>query len=242
MVLIEAQGLGVEGRLHDASFTLHAGEMLGVIGPNGAGKSTLLQSLAGLVSHQGLVAFEGQGLDELSPRERAQRIGYLPQESDSAWALKALDVVKLGRLPWNDEDAEAVEQAAQDTGIQALLHRPVNELSGGERARVWLARVLAGRPRLLLADEPIASLDLLHQRRIMELLRRHAEDRHAVILAIHDLGLAARYCDKFCLINQGRIMAFGTSAEVLTESILSKAFEVDMRIDLSATPPLIQPL
>jgi iron complex transport system ATP-binding protein len=239
MDLIEVRQLHCQPRLHEVSLTLQAGEMLGVIGPNGSGKSSLLQCLAGLLGFRGEILFEGQALAGMPAAQRARRIGYQPQSSESAWALHVQDVVALGRLPWGDRDVEALRLAVRQTGIEALLERRVDRLSGGEQARVWLARVLAGQPRLLLADEPIASLDLLHQRSVMETLRAYADQGQGVVLAIHDFGLAARYCDRLCLMRDGTLHALGTPAEVLTEKNLSEVFQVPVHVDLAASPPVV---
>ncbi len=239
MALIRAQHLHLGRRLVDVSLTLAPGEVLGIIGPNGAGKSSLLQCLAGLLPYQGDVFVSGHALTDLSPRQRAQQLGYLPQSCDSAWSLSVDDIVALGRLPWGDQDAPAMQRAVAQAGVQELLGRKVDQLSGGERARVWLARVLAGEPRVLLADEPIASLDLYHQRSVMDVLRRYAQGQHGVVLALHDLSLAARYCDQLCLMEQGRVRALGTPAEVLTEAHLSAVFRVPVHVDLTASPPVI---
>ncbi|TXH33641.1 MAG: ABC transporter ATP-binding protein [Burkholderiaceae bacterium] len=239
MALIRTQHVHLGARLTDVSLTLAPGEMLGVIGPNGAGKSSLLQCLAGLLPCQGEVLLAGQPLAAMPARHRAQQLGYLPQACDSAWSLSVADIVALGRLPWGDQDREAMERAMTQAGVLALQGRKVDHLSGGEQARVWLARVLAGQPRVLLADEPIASLDLYHQRRVMDVLRRYAHAERAVVLALHDLSLAARYCDQLCLLDQGRVRALGTPAEVLTEANLSAVFRVPVHVDLSASPPVI---
>lgn len=239
MALIRTQHVNLGARLTDVSLTLAPGEMLGVIGPNGAGKSSLLQCLAGLLPCQGEVLLAGQPLAAMPARHRAQQLGYLPQACDSAWSLSVADIVALGRLPWGDQDREAMERAMTQSGVLALQGRKVDHLSGGEQARVWLARVLAGQPRVLLADEPIASLDLYHQRRVMDVLRRYAHAERAVVLALHDLSLAARYCDQLCLLDQGRVHALGTPAEVLTEANLSAVFRVPVHVDLSASPPVI---
>jgi iron complex transport system ATP-binding protein len=239
MDLIDVRDLHCPSRLHAVSLTMEAGEMLGVIGPNGSGKSSLLQCLAGLLDYRGEILFEGQVLAEMPHRQRARRIGYQPQSSESVWALSVQDVVMLGRLPWDDRDTEAVHQAVRQTGIETLLTRRVDRLSGGEQARVWLARVLAGQPRLLLADEPIASLDLLHQRSVMDALRTYADHGQGVMLAIHDFGLAARYCERLCLMRNGAVHALGTPAEVLTEQTLSEVFQVPVYVNLAANPPTV---
>lgn len=241
MALIAARHLRVGQRIADVSLAVAGGEMLGVIGPNGSGKSTLLHALAGLLPCAGEIEFAGHALAALTPRQRAQGIGLLPQSCESAWSLDVADVVALGRLPWGDQDAEAMARAIDQAGVAGLLRRKIDRLSGGEQARVWLARVLAGEPRLLLADEPIASLDLRHQRAVMAVLRRHAQGGRGVIVALHDLGLAARHCDRLCLLHAGRLQAYGPPATVLTEANLSQVFGIEVHVDLAADPPVILP-
>ena len=241
MELISIHQLGVGQRLQDVSLTLHKGEVLGILGANGAGKSTLLHCLAGIEDYRGEICLQGQPLSKIPERQRAQQIGFLPQSSQSAWALSVRDVISLGRLPWGDENAEAVVQAADATGVTDWLERPVDRLSGGQQARVWLARVLAGQPKVLLADEPVASLDLNQQQHVLRLLRDYARSGRGVMLSIHDLSLAARYCDRLCLLHEGRLLALGPVADVLTASNLQLAFGVDARIDLQAEPPIVIP-
>lgn len=241
MALIRVRDLHAGRRLAGVSLELAEGGMLGVIGPNGSGKSTLLNSLAGLVTTVGEIVFEGQRLQAIPLRHRAQRIGLLPQSAESAWSLRVEDVVALGRLPCGDEDVGAIHQAMELAGVTGLMGRRVDELSGGERARVWLARVLAGQPRLLLADEPIASLDLHYQCSVMDVLRNYAHGGHGVIVAIHDLSLAARYCDSLCLLHQGRVHSQGGAAEVLAAPALSEVFGIPIHVDLDAVPPIVMP-
>lgn len=239
MALIEVRNLSLPPRLHAIDFTVEQGEILGIIGPNGSGKSTLLHSLAGLLPHQGDCLFRGLSIPQLPATQRAQWIGLLPQSCDSAWSLSVEDIVSLGRLPWNDDDATAIHHAMQQTGILDFRQRKIDQLSGGEQARVWLARVLAGCPQLLIADEPIASLDLYYQRSIMDSLRQYADHGHTVVLAIHDFSLAARYCDRLCLLQQGRLYRWGTPAEVLTQAALSHVFGIPVHVDLDGHPPVI---
>jgi ABC-type cobalamin/Fe3+-siderophores transport system ATPase subunit len=239
MALIRIEHLCVPQRLSDISLSLAPGELLGIIGPNGAGKSTLLQSLAGIQAYQGQVRLNGVPVQSLTPSYRAQQIGFLPQSSQSAWALAVRDVIALGRLPWRDSDQQAIAQAAADTQVSQWLERKVTQLSDGQQARVWLARALAGQPQVLLADEPIASLDLLHQQSILALLRKYPGQQRGVILSIHDLALAARYCDRVCLLHQGQIHALGTPQEVLTQNNLREVYQVDSYIDLHNIPPII---
>ncbi|MDR0233836.1 MAG: ABC transporter ATP-binding protein [Zoogloeaceae bacterium] len=241
MALIEVRDLTLPNRLAGVSLDLAPGEMLGVIGPNGAGKSSLLQSLAGLLPAEGNIRLSGTPLHAFKPVHRARQIGFLPQFCDSAWALTIEEIVALGRLPWHDRDEALIREAMRETGVEAMAKKQINHLSGGEQARVWLARVLAGAPRLILADEPVASLDLYYQAKIMDTLRQHADGERGVILAIHDLALAARYCDRFCLLKEGRIHAFGPPEAVLTETALSDAFGVPIHVDLTHVPPIILP-
>jgi iron complex transport system ATP-binding protein len=241
MALIEIENLTLENRIDSISFTVAPGEMLAVIGPNGAGKSSLLQSLAGLLPARGGIKLAGVALRAFKPADRARQVGFLPQFCDSAWALAVEEIVALGRLPWHDRDREAIEQAMRETGVEGMAQKSINQLSGGEQARVWLARVLAGAPRIILADEPVASLDLYYQSKIMGILRQHTSGGRCVILAIHDLALAARYCDRLRLLKQGRVHASGPPETVLTEAALSDAFGVPIHVDLAHSPPIILP-
>lgn len=241
MVVTALEEVGVGTRLREVSFGVEAGSVLGVIGPNGAGKSTLLNCLAGIQRYEGEILLDRQPLERLAPRQRARRVGYLPQRCQSAWALSVRDVIALGRLPWADENAEAIADAARLAEVEDWLARPVDQLSGGEQARVWLARVLAGRPNLLLADEPAANLDLYHQHSVMRALRGYAGEGRAVLVSLHDLSLAARYCDRLCLLHHGRLHAWGTPEQVLTAQNLAEVFQVEAHIDLDATPPIVIP-
>lgn len=241
MELMRLEQLAVAPRLAPISLSIEAGQMLGVIGANGAGKSTLLKALAGVITSQGQLYLEGQPMAQLGAKQRAQRIGYLPQSQSSAWSLTVEDIVALGRVPWGDQDQAAIDEALSACELSHWRTRPVAELSGGEQARVWLARVLAGQPHLFLADEPLASLDLLHQRNIMQLLRKQAHNHRAVVLAIHDLSLAARFCDRLLLLHQGQLLAYGTPAEVLSQAHLQRAFGLELHIDLAAYPPILLP-
>lgn len=241
MELISVSQLSVDRRLQGISLNLCAGEVLGILGANGAGKSTLLHCLAGIQEYQGEVLLQGHPLTRVPERQRAQQVGFLPQSSQSAWALSVRDVISLGRLPWGDSNTEAIVQAATATGVTDWLERPVDRLSGGQQARVWLARVLAGQPRVLLADEPVASLDLRQQQVVLDLLRDYAAGGCGVMLSIHDLSLAARYCDRLALLHEGRLLALGGVAEVLTVEYLQQAFAVDAYIDLQGQPPIVIP-
>lgn len=239
MALIEIAGLTVDTRLKSIDLTVQSGEMLGLIGPNGAGKTTLLHCLAGIEPYQGEIYLHKAPLQQISVQQRARQIGLLPQRCQSAWALSVRDIIGLGRLPWGDEPKTRVEWIAHQTGVTQWLDQPVDKLSGGEQARVWLARVLAGEPQLLLADEPLASLDLYYQCRVLELLHSYAQDHQSIIVSLHDLSQAARYCDRLCLLHQGQIYAQGTPAQVLTVDNLRAVYQVEACVDLQAHPPII---
>lgn len=241
MELMHASQLSVNERLHGVDLSLNAGEMLGVIGPNGSGKSTLLNCLAGVQTHSGQVEIDGTPSPRLSSNERARQVALLPQSSQSAWALSVENIVTLGRLPWGDEDADKIHHAMHQAGIWQWRGRRIDQLSGGEQTRVWLARVLAGEPRVLIADEPVASLDLYYQRHILDLLKTYADEGRGVVVSIHDLALAARYCDRLCLMHEGRLYRTGTPQQVLTTEHLAEVFNVEVHVDFSVWPPIIQP-
>jgi len=241
MALIKINNLTVEQRLKSVSLELQRGELLGLIGANGAGKSTLLHTIAGLQESSGSIKIDGNPIHPIPPHKRARIIGIQPQAVSSAWALTVADIVALGRMPWGDEDKAAIERAIERAGVGEFRDRIIDQLSGGERARVWLARVLAGEPQLLLSDEPIASLDIHYQLAVMEVLKNYSREDNGVIVAIHDLSLAARFCDRLCLLDKGELIALGTPAEVLTEALLSRAYGVPVDIDLERNPPVVLP-
>ena len=241
MALISATGLTVGTRLRDASIELHAGEVLGLIGPNGAGKSTLLNTLSGIISTEGNILINNYDVNSLTSKQRAQFVGLQPQSINSAWSINVSDVVELGRLPWGDCDTDAIQQAIEWAGIKDFTQRKIDELSGGERARVWLARVLAGKPKALLADEPIANLDIHYQIAVMDVLRSYADKQNGVIVAIHDLSVAARYCDRLCLMKDGSIVATGNVSDVLNRNLLSDTFGIPVNVDLGHNPPIVLP-
>lgn len=225
----------------DIDITASAGEFVGLIGPNGAGKSSVLRMLAGLVTPvAGEVRLAPDNtpipLLAISAQQRARFMAYLAQKETPAWPLSVKNLVALGRLPWrgmdkNTADDAAIEQAMQMTDVKDLADRPVTELSGGELQRVLLARVFAGSPRLILADEPIAALDVYHQLHIMELLQAHAQSGGAVIAALHDLSLAARFCSRLVLMHRGKVIASGEPVNVLTAQNLAQVYGVSAHVD-----------
>jgi iron complex transport system ATP-binding protein len=236
--LLTAQGLSVTlgGRavLNDVSLSLSRGHLVALVGPNGAGKTTLLRALAGLLPSRGEIRVGGDTLSSLSLRERARRFAYLPQGHVVHWPLPARDIIALGRTPHGatdparltPKDAEAVKRAMQATDVVEFSERRVTELSGGERSRVALARVLAVEAPVILADEPTASLDPRYQIDVMTNLRKAADGGVLVIVVTHDLGLAARFADTILVLSEGRLVAQGAPAEALSEKIMAEVFRI----------------
>jgi iron complex transport system ATP-binding protein len=239
MALMSIDNLTVEQRLFDACLEIREGEVLGLIGPNGAGKSTLLNAITGLVPRSGRISLGGRDLESLESLQRARQIALQPQFIESVWALTVHDIVSMGRLPWGDSDQSIIRAVMRQANIATLAERHVNELSGGERARVWLARVLANQPVLLLVDEPVANLDIHYQQEVMQILVDYARAGHAVVIAIHDLSLAARYCDRLCLMDRGRTLKTDSIAAVLDNEVLSPVFNVEVYVDLENQPPVV---
>jgi iron complex transport system ATP-binding protein len=224
-----------------ATFDLKAGELAVLIGPNGAGKTTLARALAGLIPAEGRIAIEGRSLASLTPRQRAQRIAYLPQGHVFHWPMAVAAIVALGRHPHADAfsglsaaDRAAVERALSATDTLTFAARAVTTLSGGERARVALARALASEAPILIADEPTVSLDPRHQLVVMELLARVAHAGAAVLAIVHDLTLAARFADRILVLERGRLNAQGAAREVLTPERIASVFGVEAEIINSA--------
>jgi iron complex transport system ATP-binding protein len=218
---------------------LQAGEVLGVLGPNGAGKSTLLAALAGeLPPSAGGVSLDRRPLGDWPGAERARRLAVLPQSSSLNFAFRVEEVVAMGRLPHASgraRDAQIVQEALRAADAAHLAGRSYLALSGGERQRVHLARVLAqlwpgGAGQILLLDEPTSMLDPLHQHTCLQATRRLAEAGAAVLVILHDLNLAARYCDRLLLLEPGRAHAFGTPAEVLRAEPLQAVFGLEVLV------------
>ena len=212
------------------SAALIPGQITAIVGPNGAGKSSLLLGLAGLLMpSQGSVTLDGASLASLHPRARAQAIGYLPQTPDIAWDVAVENLVALGRLPWRDRGTQAVEAAIAALALEPLRHRPVSQLSGGERARALLARVLAGEPRWILADEPLAALDLAHQLGLIAHLRTCARAGQGVVMVVHDLGIAMNHADRVLVLKDGRLIADGPPQTALTPDVIAQGWGVAAR-------------
>jgi len=212
------------------SATLRAGEITAIVGPNGAGKSSLLLGLAGLRAPvSGRALLDAADLAALPPRARAQAIGYLPQSPDIAWDVAVENLVALGRLPWRDRGTAAIEAAIAALDLEALRRRPASRLSGGERARVLLARVLAGTPRWILADEPLAALDLAHQLALVAHLRACTRAGQGVVVVLHDLGIAMNHADRVMVLEQGALVADGPPETALTPAVIAQVWGVKAR-------------
>ncbi|HQQ63513.1 MAG TPA: ABC transporter ATP-binding protein [Pseudomonadales bacterium] len=236
--------------LKDIDVAVRAGELVGLIGPNGAGKSTLLRLLCGVEQPtRGAITWCGEKMNATSATKRARDIGYLVQGARAQWPVKVERVVELGRLPYQgflsretQADRVAIERAMQLAEVVAYRNRIATTLSGGEQTLVMLARIFATEPQLICADEPVAALDPYHQLHVMELLRAHAQGQRAAVVVLHDLGLAARFCDRLYLFRHGRIFAQGTPGEVLTQDNLRAVYGIDSRIDCSEEGVSVTPL
>ncbi|MFJ5720724.1 ABC transporter ATP-binding protein [Streptomyces sp. NPDC093149] len=211
------------------------GATVGLIGPNGSGKSTLLRVLAGVLAPEtGVVTLDGRRLDEIGRRTVARRVAVVDQHAVTQVELSVLDVVRLGRIPhrraWaapGREDDEAVREALERTGLADRCGQSWHTLSGGERQRVQIARALAQRPRELLLDEPTNHLDIQHQLELMSLI---ASLPLTGVIALHDLNLAAMFCDRIVVMKQGRVVAAGTPSEVITEDLIADVYRVRARV------------
>lgn len=226
---LQAVDLSIPGRLNALSLTLHLGEVTAICGPNGAGKSTLLACLAGLLAPgEGHVALGGQPLASLSHPSRARAIGYLPQAPEVAWDVSVEVLVSLGRLPWRGAPAPeaqaAIDEAITAMDLDDLRHRPVSRLSGGERARVLMARVLATRPFWLLADEPLASLDLGHAAALVRRFREQAQGGRGVVLVLHDLATAMNHADRVIVLDHGHLAADGAPESALAAPVIERVW------------------
>jgi iron complex transport system ATP-binding protein len=221
--------------VHQVSLSVQPGELVGIIGPNGAGKTTLLKLLGGLLlPTSGTTYLHDQSLYRMPPRKVARAIAVVPQDTRMDFAFNVWQVVMMGRHSHlgrfdieGPHDFALVEDAMAQVAVEHLAERPITTLSGGERQRVFLAKALAQQSQHLLLDEPIAALDLRHQLNVLALLQKLCHKGKAVVVILHDLNLAARYCDRLILIHQGRMVTFGSPGEVLTETTLRDIYQID---------------
>ena len=210
------------------------GQLVGLIGPNGAGKTTLLRTISGIIRYRrGAVRLEGSDLQSLSPKDVAASLALVPQIAPYTYGFTSLELVLMGRYPHlgrfqieGREDDRIARDAMRLTETEQFADRTLDTLSGGERQRVFVARALAQQPRILLMDEPTANLDVLHQLKLLDLVRRLVDDGLTAIAAIHDLNMAARYCDRLVLLSGGQVLAEGSPSKVLTPETIESAFGV----------------
>ncbi|HOE69283.1 MAG TPA: ABC transporter ATP-binding protein [Candidatus Omnitrophota bacterium] len=223
--------------LDDVSFSLAKGEIVGLVGPNGAGKTTVLKTLMGLLkAERGSVEVFGKPLGSFSRREIARKLGYLPQETEIHWPLVVERIVALGRvpylMPWEDlgeDDERIIADAMRATDTLPLRKRRVDRLAGGEKALVMIARLLAGEPEILLADEPVQGLDPSHSLQVMEFLRNVAGNGRGVLVVLHDLALASRFCHRILLLHGGKLMASGRPEEVFSPANLKTSYHIEAK-------------
>lgn len=220
--------------LSGVDFSIDSGELVGLIGPNGAGKTTLLRTLSGLLPYNlDKIRFLGQPLSVINRKQLARDLAYLPQGNESHWPVTVNTLVMFGRLPhgnpWrgpSKKDREIVQQALKACDVSQFAGRSLDTLSGGERARVMLARVLAVEPRLLLADEPVTGLDPAHQLDVMERFRQLSNLGMGIVIVVHDLTLAARYCHRLVMLSEHKVVAQGKPSEVLSAQNLARCFGI----------------
>jgi iron complex transport system ATP-binding protein len=251
---LEANGIAVNfgavSLLREVDLSVASGEMVGLIGPNGSGKTTLLRVLANLRRPDlGTVTLDGRNTADIGERQLSKYVAYLAQGGEVHWPMRVEALVALGRLPHrrafrghDNADRAAIEQALSSADVGSLRHRTMAHLSGGERMRALLARALAVQAPLLLADEPVAALDPLHQLNVMELLQSTVRKGAGIIVVLHDLSLAARFCDRLVLIAQGGIVAQGRPQEVLSRPHLAHAYGVDVVSGENTGIPYFLPL
>lgn len=236
--------IGNRSILNDVSFEATSRDVIGLIGPNGAGKSTLLKTLLGLIPSSGTIELFGR--PDLSPRERARKSCYVPQDREIAWPLAVRHVVSLGRTPYltatrglSESDNELINEAMRLVGISHLSERNVLELSGGERARVLIARALAQNAPLLLADEPAAGLDPAHQIALMQMIVARANCLGLAIVSVHDMGLAARWCNRLLVLHNGRLVADGPPSEVMVPEMFARVYGIEVAVTAGRMGPLV---
>jgi len=202
-----------------------AGRLYGLVGPNGSGKTTLLKALTGLLPVTGELRLEGERVAEMSPGQRASRIAYLPQERQVAWNLSAREIVALGAMRRPERERAALAEALLErVGLGERAGQGIFSLSGGQRARVLLARLMATQCPVMVLDEPLAALDPAWQRQVLRVLKQLAAEGHTVIVSLHDLGLSVQMCDEVLVLNAGRLVAQGAPETVICPELLREVF------------------
>lgn len=228
--------------LHDISFSLPRGKLIGIVGPNGSGKSTLLKLLAGqLPLQQGEVDIHGQPLASFSTKALARQLAFLPQRPVMADGIRVEQLVQYGRHPhqgwfshWSEEDARQTDRARKLMQLGPIWQRIASSLSGGQAQRAWLGMILAQNTDLILLDEPTSALDIGLQTEVMESIRQITAEDRTVLLVIHDLGMAARYCDELIALDAGQIAAMGPARDVITKALVDRLYNTS--VDILAAP------
>ncbi|WGE75411.1 ABC transporter ATP-binding protein [Actinobacillus equuli] len=241
MFLIENATFAIPTRtlLHSVSLQFEQGKVYGLIGHNGSGKSTLIKLLAKQNTLSGgRILFNQQELSRWSSRDFAKQVAYLPQHLPQATNLTARELIAMGRYAWNglfgsnkQKDHEAIERALALTHTEQFAEQLVDTLSGGERSRIWAAMLLAQQSKFLLLDEPLAALDIAHQVEVMELVKKLAHELNlGVIIVIHDINLAARYCDQLVALHSGKLLAQGDAFEIVNSPKLKQIYGIDLNV------------
>ncbi|WP_444323156.1 ABC transporter ATP-binding protein [Phascolarctobacterium faecium] len=231
-------GYGNKSVLQDVNAKINKGEIVGIIGCNGAGKSTLLKTIRGLLPKQsGEILYFGRKLESFSEKEIAREVAYLQQNVEVGFGYTGKDIVLAGRYPymkwWKGEsisDEELALKCMEYTGTKELAERPVNEVSGGQKQRILLAKVLAQQTPILFLDEPTTGLDMVYQEEIFRFSQALAEMGKTILMVVHELNLAAKYCSRIILLGEGTVIADGRPDNVFTEKILSKAYNAPVRV------------
>jgi iron complex transport system ATP-binding protein len=232
----------------DISFEISSGEFVGLCGKNGSGKTTLLKCLGNILTPEGIVKLNGVDITSITPKIRAQKIGYVPQSIHGRIARSVFDAVLMGRLPhitWgvSSQDIHIVEQVMEQLGLIPFADRDMFEISGGERQKALIARAIAQQPEILLLDEPTANLDLYHQLEVMDVLTHLVQKSNlTAVMAVHDLTLAMRYCSRILLINDHHVIQDGSPHEILSPDLIREVYLVDAYICSDGGVPHIVPI
>lgn len=233
--------------LNSITIDMNQGNLIGIIGPNGAGKTTLLKCILGLLSpSEGTISINGKNIKSISSEEKAHIIGYVPQKDNTAFSIPLYEAVLLGRRPYinysvSRNDLKIVDDLLQKLDLIKLAQRPINQLSGGEKQKVFIARALAQETSILLLDEPTSALDLKHQVEVLSILKNQVKEHgKLVIVVMHDINLASRYADALIMLKKGQIYSFGKPEDVITSKNLRDVYEVDAHIHWSEFGPQIE--